>query len=66
MLCECIYIYRLQNKLYEEEDTYYILLNILRSPEMVKALTGTIDKTREKEAKDKKDLIEKSKKIKQE
>mmetsp|Transcript_32547 Transcript_32547/g.24050 ORF Transcript_32547/g.24050 Transcript_32547/m.24050 type:complete len:109 (+) Transcript_32547:334-660(+) len=40
MLCECIYIYRMQNKLEKEEELFFTLMDIMRSPEMIKTITG--------------------------
>jgi hypothetical protein len=41
LLCECIYIYRMQSKLEKEEELYFVMMDILRSPEMVKQITGS-------------------------
>jgi len=46
-----------------EEDTYYLLVNILRSPEMIKALTGTIDKVRDREIQEKERAMAKKLKV---
>jgi len=39
-LCEGVIIYRLQNNLKMEAELYYILIDILRSPEILKIITG--------------------------
>ena len=41
MLCECVYIYRLRSQLDKEEELYFTFVDIMRSPEMIKAMTGT-------------------------
>ena len=41
MICQCIYIYRVQKNLKNEEELYMILIDIMRSPETLKSLTGT-------------------------
>mmetsp|Transcript_4982 Transcript_4982/g.3611 ORF Transcript_4982/g.3611 Transcript_4982/m.3611 type:complete len:126 (+) Transcript_4982:1832-2209(+) len=41
LLCECIYIYRMQNNLEKEEEIYYVLMDVMRSPEMIKQITGS-------------------------
>lgn len=41
MICQCIYIYRLQRKLKEEEELYLVLMDIMRSPETLLSLTGS-------------------------
>lgn len=41
MVCQCIYIYRKQNNLKNEEELYMILIDIMRSPETLKSITGT-------------------------
>lgn len=41
MICTAIFIYRVQRKLVEEEELYFILIDIMRSPEMIKSLTGS-------------------------
>jgi len=41
LLCECIYIYRMQNNLEKEEEIYYVLMDFMRSPEMIKQITGS-------------------------
>lgn len=40
-ICRCIYIYRVQKKFKEEEELYFILLEIMRSPETIKQLCGS-------------------------
>lgn len=39
-LCEGIYVARMARKLNEERVLYYELIDILRSPEIVKKITG--------------------------
>lgn len=41
MVCTAIFIYRFKGKLKEEEELYYMLIDIMRSPEMIKSLTGS-------------------------
>lgn len=41
MICQCIYIYRVQKNLRNEEELYMILIDIMRSPETLKSITGT-------------------------
>lgn len=41
MICQCIYIYRVQRKYDKEEELYFILLEIMRSPETIKQLCGS-------------------------
>mmetsp|Transcript_21120 Transcript_21120/g.29193 ORF Transcript_21120/g.29193 Transcript_21120/m.29193 type:complete len:114 (+) Transcript_21120:2426-2767(+) len=36
MVCSCIYIYRVHKQLIKEEELYFILIDIMRSPEMIK------------------------------
>lgn len=40
MVCQCVYIYRVQRNHKNEEELYMILIDILRSPEMIKAISG--------------------------
>ena len=40
-LCRGIYLSRMSGDLYREEMLYYELIDILRSPEIMKMLTGT-------------------------
>jgi len=46
LLCECIYIFRMQNKLEKEEEIYYVLMDVMRSPEMIKQITGSASRRR--------------------
>lgn len=48
MICQCIYIYRLQRNLENEEMLYMILMDIMRSPETLKSITGTSQKEKAK------------------
>lgn len=41
MICTAIFIYRVQRKLELEEELYFILIDIMRSPEMIKTITGS-------------------------
>jgi hypothetical protein len=41
LLCEAIHISRLENNIEREEYLYFIMLDILRSPEVVKIITET-------------------------
>ena len=41
LLCECIYIYRMRSQLEQEVQLYFTFADILRSPEMIKAITGS-------------------------
>jgi hypothetical protein len=40
MLCETIHLYRLKQMLAEEEMLYFLLIDILRSPQIFKAICG--------------------------
>jgi|LauGreDrversion4_2_1035121.scaffolds.fasta_scaffold07295_1 hypothetical protein len=51
LLCECVYIYRMRTQLDQEEQLYFTFVDIMRSPEMIKAITGSALKS--KAAKDK-------------
>ena len=39
-LCEGVIIYRLENNLKMEAELYYTLIDIFRSPEILKIVTG--------------------------
>lgn len=41
LLCEGILISRLENNLEREEELYYVLIDIMRSPEILKMITDT-------------------------
>ena len=41
LLCEAIHISRLQNDTTREEELYFVLIDIMRSPEILKVITGT-------------------------
>ena len=45
MLIETISLYRLKEKLKEEEELYFLLLDIMRSPQVFKAICGDSIKT---------------------
>ena len=45
-LCEGVYIARMSGKLDNEEELYYELIDILRSPEIVKMVTGRSSKAK--------------------
>ena len=49
MLCETINLYRLKEKLVEEEELFFLLKDILRSPEFLKAITGDTIRTLKKQ-----------------
>lgn len=40
-IIEACYMYRFEQKLYQEEETYRMLQEIIRQPELLKALTGS-------------------------
>ena len=40
-ICQSIHVYRVQRDLVKEEELYHILIDIMRSPEMVKSLCGS-------------------------
>ena len=39
LICNSVVSSRLENKLEREEELYYVLIDIMRSPEMIKAIT---------------------------
>lgn len=41
-LCSGIYVSRMRGDLVREEELYYELIDILRSPELVKMMTGKL------------------------
>jgi hypothetical protein len=41
MLCDTIHLYRLKQMLKEEEQLYYLLIDILRTPSVLKDITGS-------------------------
>jgi len=45
MLCETINLYRLKERLVEEEELFFLLKDILRSPEFLKAISGDTIRT---------------------
>jgi len=47
MLCECVYIYRLRSELEKEEELYFTFVDVMRSPEMIKAITGSAIKKKQ-------------------
>ena len=44
MLCETIHLYRLKQMLVEEEELYFLLIDIMRSPQVLKAICGETKK----------------------
>lgn len=40
-LCECVHLMRIEYSLEKEEEYHLMLVEILRSPELLKAITGT-------------------------
>ena len=51
MLCETIILYRLKEMLAEEEELFFLLVDIMRSPQVFKAICGDSIKTRLKQQK---------------
>lgn len=49
MLCDTIHLYRLKKMLKEEEQLYYLLIDILRTPQVLKAITGNSIRNDEEE-----------------
>jgi len=47
-LCDYIYLQRLEQNLKKEEELFFVLLECLRSPELLKAITGTSIRTDKK------------------
>ena len=47
MLCETIHLYRLKRMLTEEEELYFLLIDIMRSPQIFKAICGDSIRARE-------------------
>ena len=41
LICEGILISRIENNLEREEELYYILIDIMRSPEILKMITDS-------------------------
>ena len=41
LLCEGVLISRLENNIEREEELYYILIDIIRSPEVIKMITDS-------------------------
>lgn len=54
MLCEVIHLYRLKQMPVEEEELYFLLIDILRSPQVFKAICGESIKSLEKEQQERK------------
>lgn len=48
MLCETIILYRLKGRLDDEEELFFLLIDIMRSPQVLKAICGDSTKTLEK------------------
>jgi len=46
MLCETINVYRLKENYTKEEELYFLLIDIMRSPEQLKMITGSSLKTK--------------------
>mmetsp|Transcript_8067 Transcript_8067/g.11220 ORF Transcript_8067/g.11220 Transcript_8067/m.11220 type:complete len:134 (+) Transcript_8067:1201-1602(+) len=40
-ICQSIHIYRVHRELQKEEELYHILIDIMRSPEMIKSVCGS-------------------------
>jgi hypothetical protein len=40
-LIDCIYLMRLEQNLKREEELYFMLMELLRSPEMLRVITGS-------------------------
>lgn len=40
-ICQCVFIYRVQSNLKNEEELFQILLDIMRSPETIKEFCGS-------------------------
>lgn len=51
MLCETIILYRLKGRLDDEEELFFLLIDIMRSPQVLKAICGDSTKTLEKQLK---------------
>ena len=49
MLCETITLLRMKEKFVEEEELFFLLLDIMRSPQVLKAISGDSIKTKELE-----------------
>lgn len=49
MLCETIKLYRLKGRLDDEEELFFLLIDIMRSPQVLKAICGDSTKTLEKQ-----------------
>jgi len=47
MLCETITLLRLKGKYVEEEELFFLLIDIIRSPQVLKAIAGDSIKTEE-------------------
>ena len=41
LLCEAVHISRLENNTKREEELFFILIDIMRSPEVLKIITGS-------------------------
>jgi hypothetical protein len=44
-ICQCVYIYRVQKNLKNEEELYFLLIEIMRQPQMIRDLCGSSLKT---------------------
>lgn len=49
MLCETIKLYRLKGRLDDEEELFFLLIDIMRSPQVLKAICGESTKVLEKQ-----------------
>lgn len=49
MLCETIKLYRLKGRLDDEEELFFLLIDIMRSPQVLKAICGDSTKILEKQ-----------------
>jgi len=49
MLCETIALYRLKGRLADEEELFFLLIDVMRSPQVLKAICGDSTKTAEKQ-----------------
>jgi len=58
MLCETIIIYRLKGNLAQEEELYFLLIDIIRSPHVLKAISGDSIKSLKKQEDQEKELKE--------
>ena len=45
-ICEIIHLYRMKEMFVEEEELYFLLIDIMRSPEVFKSITGEYKKSK--------------------